>query len=245
MDYDKVVHGAFNDLASRNIGKDEYGQEAKAVADGIETLRVRILTTLKASDNKYKERQIEYFKNTLSSPVLHFDEALQRILFFNQIMWQTRHRLNGLGRLDYILADLYDADVKNGLLTYDTATDYIADFLTNLSKYPEYKSDALQGDIGQIIILGGNQPDGTYFCNDLTEIFLKEQANLKKPDPKTFLRVGKNMPSSLLGLAVSCLTAKTGSPLFSNDEAVVPALKDFGMPDEDAYSYCVSACWEP
>lgn len=145
MDYDKVVHGAFNDLASRNIGKDEYGQEAKAVADGIETLRVRILTTLKASDNTYKERQIEYFKNTLSRPALHFDEALQRILFFNQIMWQTRHRLNGLGRLDYILADLYDADVKDGLLTYESASAYIADFLSNLSKYPEYKSDALEG----------------------------------------------------------------------------------------------------
>jgi len=245
LDYDKVVHGAFNDLASRNIGKDEYGQEAKAVADGIETLRVRILTTLKASDNTYKERQIEYFKNTLSRPALHFDEALQRILFFNQIMWQTRHRLNGLGRLDYILADLYDADVKDGLLTYESASAYIADFLSNLSKYPEYKSDALEGDIGQIIILGGNQPNGKYFCNDLTEIFLKEQANLKKPDPKTFLRVGKIMPDSLLKLAVLCLTAKTGSPLFSNDEVVIPALKGFGMPNEDAYSYCVSACWEP
>src|SRR5699024_111186 len=93
--------------------------------------------------------------------------------------------------------------------------------------------------------LGGNQPDGTYFCNDLTEIFLKEQAKLKKPDPKTFLRVGKNIPDELLKLAVYCLTAKTGSPLFSNDEVVVPALIDFGMSEDDAYSYCVSACWEP
>lgn len=245
LDYDKIIHGAFDDLAKMNVGEDEYGQEAKSVADGIETLRARIFDVVKSSNCTYKEKQIEYFEKILSKPAQHFDEALQRILFFNQIMWQTRHRLNGLGRLDFILADLYDADVKDGVLTYDSASAYIADFLSNLSKYPEYKSDALEGDIGQIIILGGNQPDGTYFCNDLTEIFLKEEANLKKPDPKTFLRVGKNMPDSLLKLAVSCLTAKTGSPLFSNDEVVVPALKGFGMPDEDAYSYCVSACWEP
>lgn len=245
LDYEKIVHGSFDKLARTAIGDDEYGQEAKAVADGIETLRVRVINALKVSSNEYKKQQIEYFENMFTRPAQHFDEALQRILFFNQIMWQTRHRLNGLGRLDYILSDLYEADVIAGVLSYDAASALVSDFLANLSKYPDYKSDALEGDIGQIIILGGNQPDGTYFCNDLTEIFLKEQAKLKKPDPKTFLRVGKNIPDELLKLAVYCLTAKTGSPLFSNDEVVVPALIDFGMSEDDAYSYCVSACWEP
>ena len=144
-----------------------------------------------------------------------------------------------------MLADLYQKDIDTDILTEEKACELVYDFLNQLSKYASYKSDALEGDIGQIIILGGNQPNGKYFCNGLTEIFLKEQANLKKPDPKTFLRVGKNMPDSLLKLAVSCLTAKTGSPLFSNDEVVIPVLKGFGMPNEDAYSYCVSACWEP
>jgi len=243
--YDKVIHGSFADLAEIAKENDEYGEEAEALADGIEALRTRIADAVRTSDNVHKERQLEYFEDILTKPAQHFDEALQRILFFNQIMWQTRHRLNGLGRLDYILADLYENDIREGVLTSDSASTLIEDFLMNLSKYPEYKSDALEGDIGQIIILGGNQPDGTYFSNELTEIFLKEQAKLKKPDPKTFLRVGKNMPDDLLRLAVSCLTAKTGSPLFSNDEEVIPALLDFGMPEEDAYSYCVSACWEP
>lgn len=81
-------------------------------------------------------------------------------------------------------------------------------------------------DIGQIIILGGNQPNGKYFCNGLTEIFLKEQANLKKPDPKTFLRVGKNMPDSLLKLAVSCLTAKTEAHCFQMMRLLFLLLKD-------------------
>lgn len=243
--YDKVIHGSFADLAEKARGNDEYGEEAETIADGIEALRTRIVDAVKASNNVHKERQLEYFEDILTKPAQHFGEALQRILFFNQIMWQTRHRLNGLGRLDAILADLYESDKETGLLTYDFASALIDDFLRSLSKYPEYKSDALEGDIGQIIILGGNRPDGTYFSNELTEIFLKEQAKLKKPDPKTFLRVGNNMPDDLLKLAVSCLTAKTGSPLFSNDEEVIPALLDFGMSEEDAYSYCVSACWEP
>ena len=93
----------------------------------------------------------------------------------------------------------------------------------------------MKGILGRLLFLVAISPTVNIFCNGLTEIFLKEQANLKKPDPKTFLRVGKNMPDSLLKLAVSCLTAKTGSPLFSNDEVVIPVLKGFGMPNEDAY----------
>ena len=247
LDYDKIVHGSFMDLATKAQGTDEYGMEAKLVIDGINILVKRIIDAIPLSQlsEELKEKHTEYFERILFAKAEHFEEALQRILFFNQIMWQTRHRLNGLGRLDKMLADLYQKDIDTDILTEEKACELVYDFLNQLSKYASYKSDALEGDIGQIIILGGNQPNGKYFCNGLTEIFLKEQANLKKPDPKTFLRVGKNMPDSLLKLAVSCLTAKTGSPLFSNDEVVIPALKGFGMPNEDAYSYCVSACWEP
>lgn len=247
LDYDKIVHGSFMDLATKAQGTDEYGMEAKLVIDGINILVKRIIDAIPLSQlsEELKEKHTEYFERILFAKAEHFEEALQRILFFNQIMWQTRHRLNGLGRLDKMLADLYQKDIDTDILTEEKACELVYDFLNQLSKYASYKSDALEGDIGQIIILGGNQPNGKYFCNGLTEIFLKEQANLKKPDPKTFLRVGKNMPDSLLKLAVSCLTAKTGSPLFSNDEVVIPVLKGFGMPNEDAYSYCVSACWEP
>lgn len=247
LDYDKIVHGSFMDLATKAQGTDEYGMEAKLVIDGINILVKRIIDAIPLSQlsEELKEKHTEYFERILFAKAEHFEEALQRILFFNQIMWQTRHRLNGLGRLDKMLADLYQKDIDTDILTEEKACELVYDFLNQLSKYASYKSDALEGDIGQIIILGGNQPNGKYFCNGLTEIFLKEQANLKKPDPKTFLRVGKNMPDSLLKLAVSCLTAKTGSPLFSNDEVVISVLKGFGMPNEDAYSYCVSACWEP
>ena len=143
------------------------------------------------------------------------------------------------------LEDLYEADLADGVLTEDGAADMIYDFLECLSRYPDYKSDALEGDIGQIIILGGRNADGSYFSSALTELFLKSQARLGKPDPKTFLRIGAGMPRGILETAVSCLAAKTGSPLFSNDDAVIPALLDAGIDREDAYSYCTSACWEP
>lgn len=247
LDYDKVIHGSFNTLKENSMGEDEYGSEAKLVCEGVEILVDRIINKLQFSnlEEEKKEKHIAYFKRMLNCKAEHLDEGLQRILFFNQIMWQTRHRLNGLGRLDKILDDLYLNDIDLGVITEEKAHNLINDFLNQLSKYADYKSDALQGDIGQIIILGGLNTDESYFSNKLTEIFLIEQANLKKPDPKTFLRVSYNMPESLLKLAIKCLNAQTGSPLFSNDDVVIPQLCQFGITKDDAYSYCTSACWEP
>lgn len=245
LDYDLVIHGSFEELATAAIGTDEYGTEAKHVKKGVEDLKDRIIASIKQSNHPQKDHLIRTFSRLLDKPAEHFDEALQRILFFNQILWQTRHRLNGLGRLDKILGDLYDNDIENGYITEKDARGYIHDFLTELSKYPEYKSDALQGDIGQIIILGGLNQDDSYFYNELTFLFLQEQALLSKPDPKTLLRVSKKMPEELLSIAIDCLTAKTGSPLFSNDDIVIPALIQSGIETDDAYTYCVSACWEP
>ncbi len=245
--YDKIIHGTFLDLYKEAEGTDDYGNEAKCVFDGINCLVKRIIKSLEDSEIKeeIKKKRIDDFSRILNYRAKHFDEALQRILFFNQLLWQTRHRLNGLGRLDKILYSLYLSDINNKYMTKDDASEMIGDFLRQLSCYSEYKSDALMGDIGQIIILGGLNTDGSYFCNELTFMFLKEQAALKKPDPKTLLRVSDKMPQQLLETAIECLLAKTGSPLFSNDDVVIPALMDFGISVEDAYDYCTSACWEP
>ncbi|MBR0341454.1 MAG: hypothetical protein IJH64_04310 [Oscillospiraceae bacterium] len=239
LDYNKVIYGTFDELCAPAISlDDEYGREAMLIKEAVHTLCDRMKEIAKGN-------QKQWFEDMLIKPAQHFDESLQRLLFFNQILWQTRHRLNGLGRLDQILEDYYEADIKNGILTETKADKLVYDFMQSLSKYPSYKSDALEGDIGQIIILGGLNSDGSYFHNNLTEIFIRAQARINKPDPKTFLRVSEKMPRELMALAVRCLEAKTGSPLFSNDDIVIPALLDFGIPESDAYNYCVSACWEP
>ncbi|MBE5789064.1 MAG: hypothetical protein E7325_05330 [Clostridiales bacterium] len=245
LSYDKVIHGTFTELASNANGNDEYGKEAKLVAEGIEILVNRIIELLEKSNHPNKRTLLNYFHRILTKPAEHLDEALQRVLFFNQILWQTKHRLNGLGRLDVILEDYYNTDIGNGIIDEQEARGMIDDFLTVLGLYSQYKSDTLQGDIGQIIILGGLDSEKNYFFNDLTALFLQEQAHLHIPDPKILLRVSKETPEELLGIAIESLSAKTGSPLFSNDDVVIPALIDSGVEIEDAYQYCVSACWEP
>ena len=248
LDYGRVVNGSFDEFADKSIGVGGlYGNRAANIKAAIHVLRSRILETInsKCTDENRKSCTVIEMQNLLEKPAEHLHEGLQRILFFNQYMWQTRHGLNGLGRLDKILGNLYENDLSNGIITKADAYVMIKDFLNVLNKWYVFKSSSILGDIGQIIILGGKNSDGSYFCNDLTYMFIKAQSELQKPDPKTLLRVSKNMPEELLRSAVEALKAKTGSPLFSNDDVVVPQLKQFGMSEDDVYNYCVSACWEP
>ena len=246
LDYGRIISGSFNEFADRaiKVGGD-YGNRALHMKNAIETLRNRILGVIDPEDRKETRVLKEEFSAILNCPAKHFHEGLQRILFFNQVLWQTRHTLNGLGRLDKILNHLYVTDLREGILTQNDAYVMILDFLGCLSRWYSYKSSALLGDIGQIIILGGEEQDGSYFCNDLTYLFMRAQAELGRPDPKILLRVSDKMPDRLLNAAVQALTRKTGSPLFSNDTVIIPYLLNFGIDQEDAYNYCVSACWEP
>lgn len=246
LDYGRIVSGSFHEYADRAIKAGGlYGERAQHTKNAVELLKDRILQQFAADNSVAARRLQEEFTVLLERPAEHFHEGLQRILFFNQMLWQTRHTLNGLGQLDKILGDLYAADLRSGVLTKEDAYTIILDFLTCLSKWYTYKSSALLGDIGQIIILGGTEPDSTYFCNDLTYLFMQAQAELGRPDPKILLRVASNMPDDLLQMAVQALVKKTGSPLLSNDTVIIPYLVNFGIENSDAYNYCVSACWEP
>lgn len=248
IDYDRLVNGAFYDVADKAIAAGgKYGDRAKNIKRAITILRDRIKDTVekKCSDIHKKEIIISEMSVLLEQPARHFHEGLQRILFFNQYMWQTRHGLNGLGRLDKILGGLYESDLSEKIITKESAYEMIKDFMNTLSNWYVYKSSSLLGDIGQIIVLAGLESDGTYFYNDITYMFLRVQADSKKPDPKTFIRVSKKMPDELLSTAIDALKARTGSPLFSNDDIVIPKLIQFGFANDEAYNYCVSACWEP
>lgn len=162
--------------------------------------------------------------------------ALQSILFWNSLLWQTGHTLVGLGRLDKVLG-AYEVP--------ENAESLICDFLKTLHNEYTFKSASLKGDTGQIIILGGVDTENKYFCNEYTKLFIKCLKKVHLPDPKILLRCSTTMPTDLLELAMECNATGIGSPLFSNDDIIIPYLIDFGYDKEDAYNYGVSACWEP
>lgn len=215
-DYDSIVHGSFREVFDLLDGENtKFAEEERKVIYALHNYLNRCRNISEVA-KKYV-CQLESIESMFKRPAESFFEALQRILFFNQFLWQTGHSLNGLGHLDWILEDLYMHDVDKGVLTKESAEEMIKEFLTVLHKNYWYKSAVMLGDTGQIIILGGRGADGKYHCNDLTYIFIEVSKELHLPDPKVLLRCTADMPVDLLKMAVDCISTGLGAPLLSND----------------------------
>lgn len=241
IDYSRVLNTSLNELKEGYADFDDYSLNQMKTVEGIEILIDRTIDEIKLSNRSDKEEFINYFNNIKTKPASTFKEALQRILFFNQLLWQSGHNLNGFGRLDYVLNDIYEIDD----ITKEEALILIKQFLISAHSYFSYKSNSLIGDTGQIIVLGGLTDENTYFVNDLTYLFMQALKELNIPDPKLILRYSDECPDDLMQLAIETMATGVGSPLISNDKLVIQNLIDFGYAEEHAYNYVVSACWEP
>lgn len=244
-DYEKIVKYSLNEIqyADKEIDN-EFCKSYNLVIKNLALLAQRIVEELKKNYPE-KNTQIKYFESICVRPAEGFEEAIQRMLFINQIFWQMDHRLTGLGAWDFILEPYYKSDIENGLLTRDGALAIIGDLYQILHEHYEYKSNVLMGDTGQIFVLGRSDESGNYLYNDLTILFIEAMRMEHLSEPKCLLRVNKNTPKELVETALNAIVTGIGAPLFANDDVVIPCLTDFGIPIEDACQWTTSACWEP
>lgn len=247
--YGTIIDSSLEELIQKMEQYDnEESNNIKQLLMGVEDYVERVVAYLKKYRDKFDIESAEY-KNICSSIIVfmnmknkvaqNLEEAFQRILFWQSIFWQSQHVLMGLGRLDKLLHRFLGVKSEN-------AENLIIEFFDALHKYFSFKSSGkLLGDTGQIIELGGIEPDGSYFCNKLTYGFIYALMAHPLPDPKILLRVSDKMPDDLLQLAIQCNVKGIGCPLLSNDDIVIPAIEKFGYSHSDACDYVTSACWEP
>lgn len=236
-DYKLVINHSLNELLDINGTDNKITRQNHKVLQAIKSYVIKIENVL--SKNNDNDARIALLDSMIFEKASSIEDALQRILLWSSVFWQTGHKLVGIGRLDKLLNDIED-DKSD-----DEIVEILVDFIKELHKYYQYKSAVLLGDIGQIIILGGLEPDGKYFCNRYTYCILEAIRRTAVTDPKVLLRVSANMPRKLVKESVQCLKGANGSPLYSNDDVVIPKLLEFGYEKRDAYNYVTSACWEP
>lgn len=222
-----------------------FSKSLVVTLDSIEQLCKRASKELEDSSTTRSKLQANYINNIISKPAESFDEGIQRILFFNALFWQNRHMQNGIGRLDLVLGELYKHDLENHIITRDSAKLMLKEMVAILGKDTAYKSAALIGDTGQVIILGGYDEQGNTIHNDITEILLEIFAERPVPDPKLILRVTKETDDIIWNKAIASILKGSGSPLIANDDVIMPLMVQFGYDNHDVYNYGTSACWEP
>jgi formate C-acetyltransferase len=242
-DYTKILDSGLADLKYEGHENDGgvFAKRYNSVVDDLILLTHRISDMIEDKGS----RQYGWFGSLEHNPANGFEEAMQRVLFLNQLIWQTGSRLVGLGRLDMELYPYYIKDKNNGAITRETAKEIIMDALRTLHKFYWFKSSVMLGDTGQVMVLGGTDSKGGYEANELTYLFLECVMEHQESDPKIVLRVNSRMPRDLMELALQCMETGCGSPLLSNDERIIPLLEQFGVEPEDARRYATSACWEP
>ncbi len=242
--YDKILNAGLEQLKYPSWKNEKFFKSYNAVLEGMILLANRIIEKLRMADvdNSVK---IQWFEGLKERPAAGFEEAIQRMLFVNQLFWQTDHRLTGLGAWDFMLEAYYKRDLLAGKITKESALEIIKELYIILHENYEYKSNVLLGDTGQIFVLGRSDLEGNYLCNDLTYLFIEAMKEVQQPEPKCLLRVNRNVPKDLIELSLKAIATGIGAPLLANDDVIIPNLIEFGIEASDACEYTTSACWEP
>ena len=247
VDYAKVLESSLKDIRDRlqQVKDEEFKSNELHIIDTIYSINEREQRSLAKRAIGRSNELRTYFAHMLNNKPTSFDEALQKILFYNALFWQVGHWHNGLGRLDLILNEYYEHDIKAGLISKEQARAMLADYVRVLGAHTHAKSSVLPGDTGQYILLGGVDKDGNTIQNDLTELFLDIFTELKVPDPKLILRVNPSTSDTIMQKAADCIATGCGSPLLMNETMVMDIMVQFGYKKEDVWNMGTSACWEP
>jgi formate C-acetyltransferase len=230
-----MVCDAMIDFAER------YAAEAERLAHQ-ETNKKRSTELLAIADN---------CRCVPALPARNFWQALQCIYFF-QLAIQTE--ANGLaialGLLDQTLHPYYQKDIREGLLTRETALELIQCFYLKLSELDKIYSNAatrhLQGPAhGQTITLGGITRDGRDATNELSHLFLQADRDSRLVQPDIGVRIHRTTPNEFLREVCINMRAGVTKPKVFNDEIVVQSMLDLGIPLEDARDWGALGCSEP
>ena len=154
-----------------------------------------------------------------------FHEALQFLRILHYAMWCEGEYHCGLGRIDQYLYPYYEADIKAGRLTDETALEELEEFFIACNRDSDLYIGVQQGDNGQSVMLGGVTRDGKSAFNALSRLCMKVCGELKLVDPKINLRVDKNTPLEIYETGTELTAKGLGFPQYANDDVVIPALQ--------------------
>lgn len=176
-------------------------------------------------------------------PPESFLEALQFLRILHVCLWSSFNYHNTFGRFDQYMLPYLRMSLDAGL-SREEAQEQLEEFFLSCNKDSDLYTGMQQGDNGQSMVLGGIDEEGRDSFNELSEMCLSACESLRLIDPKINLRVNRNTPLSLYERGTRLTKLGLGFPQYSNDDVVVPCLKQWGYEPQDAYNYSIAACWE-
>ena len=180
-----------------------------------------------------------------------FYEACQSF-WFVQMLIQTESSGHSIspGRFDQYMYPYFKKDFEAGKITREFAQELLDCIWVKFNDLNKCRDAAsAEGFAGyslfQNLIVGGQNEEGEDATNDLSAMCLEADMHVQLPAPSLCIRVWNGSPHALMIKAAELTRTGVGHPAYYNDEVIIPALLNRGLPLADARDYCIIGCVEP
>lgn len=202
-------------------------------------------------------------------PAATFREALQSVWMVHYAFFSSNTALS-LGRFDQYCGPLLENDLAQGILTADDAQELVDCLWIKFNDRAQILRENYAGHyhdhlwqagyrwrtitgadgadainhFGQNLLLSGIRPDGKDGTNALTWLMLTSMERFEYTSPVVTIRLHRGSLPALLRRVAEVLKKGGGMPYIDNDDVLIPAYQNLGIPMEDARDYSNSNCWE-
>lgn len=173
----------------------------------------------------------EMMEHLSENPPRTFREALQLVYSFHTMMQIDDRYAMAFGRLDQYLYPFYRADGRPEEETLRILEHFFAKVTAD-------------EDVQNIAIGGVSPENGTDATNELSFLILEACRRIGRPGGNVTARVNRNTSRAFLEKCAEVIRTGIGYPAVVNDEVMVPALAELGIPVKDARDYCFVGCIE-
>ncbi len=183
-------------------------------------------------------------------PAETFHEAVQSMWLVHLVLQieSNGHSLS-YGRMDQYLYPYYEADLKKGLITEESACElmtnlWLKTFTINKIRSWSHTQFSAGSPLYQNVTVGGQTPDKKDAVNPMSYLILKSVAQTRLPQPNLTVRYHAGLSDDFMNEAIEVVKLGFGMPAFNNDEIIIPSFIDRGVKEEDAYNYSAIGCVE-
>jgi formate C-acetyltransferase len=190
-------------------------------------------------------------RNVPANPATGFHEALQSFWFVQAIIQieSNGHSISPM-RFDQYMYPYYKADMASGRITKESAQELLDCLWVKFNDVNKVRDEGSTKGFGgypmfQNLIVGGQDKNGEDATNELSIACLEASAHTRLPQPSISIRAWNKSPNEFLIKAAEVSRIGLGMPAYYNDEVIIPALINRGLPLEDARDYGIIGCVEP
>lgn len=207
------------------------------------------------SDEKRKKELLTIAENCRvvpENPPKTFQQALQMIWFVHVYFHiEVCTTANGFGRFDQYMWPYYKKDVIDEQnITKDEALEMLECFYLKACEVFEvrdkwYATSFAGYPMWEILIVGGQTPDGRDATNELSYLCLEAANQLKTTQPVMAVRLWDGSPEELIRKGCEMIQDGQANPGFFNDKAAMKMALGKGCTMEEARDWTIVGCVQP